>query len=41
MYDEAIFNFKMGYGAAISVILFLVMVIFIAIFLKNILKSEK
>ncbi|MBN2860378.1 MAG: sugar ABC transporter permease [Sphaerochaetaceae bacterium] len=41
MYDEAIFNFKMGYGAAISVILFLVMVVFIAFFLKNILKSEK
>lgn len=41
MYDEAIFNFKMGYGAAISVILFLVMLIFISLFLKNILRSEK
>ncbi|NQT58795.1 MAG: sugar ABC transporter permease [Bacteroidetes bacterium] len=41
MYDEAIFNYKMGYGAAIAVVLFLVMTIFIGLFLKNIISSEK
>ncbi len=41
MYDEAIFNFKMGYGAAIAVILFLVMIIFISLFLKNVISTER
>lgn len=41
MYDEAIFNYKMGYGAAIAVVLFLVMTVFIGLFLKNIISSEK
>lgn len=40
MYDEALFNFKMGYGAALSVILFLVMLVFIYFFLKNIITTE-
>lgn len=41
MYDEAIFNFKMGYGASIAVILFLVMLVFITVFLKNIIITER
>jgi multiple sugar transport system permease protein len=41
MYQEALFNFKMGYGASISVILFLIMAVFIAFFLNNIVRNER
>ncbi len=41
MYREAIRNFNMGYGASIAVILFLLMVGFIAVFLRNVLEGEK
>lgn len=41
MYDEALFNFKMGYGAAIAVILFLLMSGFIAFFLKSVVEQER
>lgn len=41
MYDEAIFNFKMGYGAAIAVVLFLIMAVFIYFFLKRMIDTEK
>lgn len=41
MYQEALFNFKMGYGASISVVLFLIMAIFIAFFLTNIVRNER
>jgi len=41
MYKEALFNFKMGYGASIAVILFLLMSIVIAVYLRNVLKGEK
>lgn len=41
MYDEALFNFKMGYGAAIAVILFLIMSIFIAFFLNSVVRNER
>jgi multiple sugar transport system permease protein len=41
MYDEAIFNFKMGYGASLAVILFLIMSVFIFFFLKTIIGKEK
>lgn len=41
MYQEALFNFKMGYGASISVILFLIMSVFIAFFLTNIVRNER
>lgn len=41
MYQEALFNFKMGYGASISVILFLIMGGFIAVFLTNIIRHER
>lgn len=41
MYDEALFNFKMGYGASISVVLFLIMSGFIAFFLHSVVKNER
>ncbi|MCG8477727.1 MAG: sugar ABC transporter permease [Spirochaetales bacterium] len=41
MYDEALFNFNMGYGAAIAVILFLMMSIFIAFFLRSVVRNER
>lgn len=41
MYDEALFNFKMGYGASIAVILFLIMSGFIAFFLHSVVKNER
>ncbi|MEA1911229.1 MAG: sugar ABC transporter permease [Spirochaetota bacterium] len=40
MYDEAIFNFKMGYGASLAVILFLIMSVFIFIFLRKMIDTE-
>lgn len=41
MYVESLFNFKMGYGAAIATVLFLVMNIYIAYFLSRVVKSEQ
>ena len=41
MYQESLFNFRMGYGAAIATILFLIMDIYIAYFLYKLFKSEK
>lgn len=41
MYEQSIFSYRMGYGAAIATILFLLMDIYIAYFLWRMLKSEK
>ncbi|MDG3087336.1 sugar ABC transporter permease [Vibrio hannami] len=41
MYEESIFNYRMGYGAAVAVMLFLIMDIYIAYFLWRMLRSEK
>ncbi len=41
MYQEALFNFKMGYGASIAVILFLIMAVFIAFFLRSVVRNER
>ena len=41
MYDESLFNFKMGYGASISVVLFIMMSGVIALFLRSVLKRER
>lgn len=41
MYTESLFNFNMGYGAAIAVVLFLIMSVFIAFFLWNVLRVER
>ncbi len=40
MYIEAFNNYKMGYGAAISVILFLISLVFIFIYLSRVLQAE-
>jgi len=40
MYQEALFNYRMGYGAAIATILFLIMDIYIAWFLYRLFKNE-
>lgn len=41
MYEESIFNYRMGYGASVAVVLFLIMDIYIAYFLWRMLRSEK
>ena len=41
MYQESLFNYRMGYGAAIATILFLIMDIYIAYFLYRLFQSEK
>ena len=41
MYQESLFNYRMGYGAAIATILFLIMDIYIAWFLYRLFKNEK
>jgi multiple sugar transport system permease protein len=41
MYQESIFNYRMGYGAAVAVVLFLIMDVYIAYFLWRMLRSEK
>ena len=40
MYQESLFNYRMGYGAAIATILFLIMDIYIAWFLYRLFKNE-
>ncbi|MBB5575496.1 MULTISPECIES: ABC transporter permease subunit [Rhizobium] len=43
MYEQALseYGFRMGYGAAIAVVLFLIMMIFIAFFLIRMLRQER
>ena len=41
MYQEAIGNYRYGYGAAIGVVLFLVMSVFIGFFLSRILRADR
>ncbi len=41
MYEESIFNYRMGYGASVAVILFLIMDVYIAYFLWRMIRSEK
>ena len=41
MYEQSIFNYRAGYGAAIATVLFVIMDIYIAYFLWRMLKSEK
>ncbi|MEZ8128177.1 sugar ABC transporter permease [Enterovibrio norvegicus] len=41
MYEESIFNYRMGYGAAVAVVLFFIMDIYIAYFLWRMLKGER
>ena len=41
MYIEAFHNYRMGYGAAIAVVLFCIMFGFIVLYLREIMKAEK
>ena len=41
MYEQAIFNYRMGYGAAIATVLFVIMLLYIAFFLWRMLKNER
>ena len=41
MYEQSISNFRMGYGAAIATVLFMIMNIYIAFFLWRMLKAEE
>lgn len=40
MYDTTIFSFRAGYGAAIATVLFLIMSVYIALFLRYTLRNE-
>lgn len=41
MYEQSLFNYRMGYGAAIAVVLFLIMDLYIAFFLWRMLRTER
>lgn len=41
MYDQAIRNYRMGYGAAIATVLFVIMDVYIAFFLRRMLSKER
>ncbi len=40
MYEQSIVNFRVGYGAAIAVVLFLIMAVYIAYFLTRMIREE-
>jgi multiple sugar transport system permease protein len=40
MYEQSIFSYRMGYGAAVATVLFLLMDVFIAFFLASLLRKE-
>jgi multiple sugar transport system permease protein len=40
MYEQSIFSYRFGYGAAIATVLFLIMIVFIAWYLWRLLKAE-
>ncbi len=41
MYEEALFNYRQGYGAAVAVVLFLIMSVYIAFFLTRMVRQER
>jgi multiple sugar transport system permease protein len=41
MYEQSIFSYRMGYGAAVATVLFLIMDVFIAFFLYSLLRKER
>ncbi|MDR7030575.1 carbohydrate ABC transporter permease [Rhizobium rosettiformans] len=41
MYEQSIFSYRFGYGAAIATVLFLIMAVFIAWYLRGLIKAEK
>jgi multiple sugar transport system permease protein len=43
MYEQALseYGFRMGYGAAIAVVLFMIMMVFISLFIVRMLSQER
>lgn len=41
MYEESIFSYRFGYGAAIATVLFAIMTVFIAWYLRGLIKAER
>ncbi|APO71266.1 sugar ABC transporter permease protein (plasmid) [Rhizobium gallicum] len=41
MYEQSIFSYRFGYGAAIATVLFVIMTVFIAWYLRTLLKPEQ
>jgi multiple sugar transport system permease protein len=41
MFEQSIFSYRMGYGAAVATVLFLIMDVFIALFLYSLLRKER
>ena len=41
MYEQSIVNFRVGYGAAIAVVLFLIMMVYITYFLTRMVREER
>lgn len=41
MYEQSLFSYRFGYGAAIATILFLIMAVFIAWYLRGLIRAEK
>ena len=41
MYEQSITNFRVGYGAAIAVVLFLIMMVYITYFLTRMIREER
>ena len=43
MYEQALseYGFRMGYGASIAVVLFLIMIVFISLFIVRMLAQER
>ncbi|HLK99725.1 MAG TPA: sugar ABC transporter permease [Myxococcaceae bacterium] len=41
MYEQSIFSYRMGYGAAVATVLFVIMDVFIAFFLYSLLRKER
>lgn len=41
MYEESIFSYRFGYGAAIATVLFVIMIAFIAWYLHGLIKAER
>jgi multiple sugar transport system permease protein len=41
MYEQSLFSYRFGYGAAIATVLFLIMAVFIAWYLRGLIRAEK
>lgn len=41
MYEQSIFSYRFGYGAAVATVLFAIVAVFIAWYLRRLLRNEK